>query len=104
MVADEPPRQGLLARNRIPYQWLDIEKDEEARTLFEAVTDENYSMPAVFFPDGTVLIDPGSRELAEKLGMHTDASDTYYDLIIVGAGPAGWGPPYTARRKGCARR
>lgn len=83
--------KDFLARNRIPYQWLDIEKDEEARTLFEAVTDENYSMPAVFFPDGTVLIDPGSRELAEKLGMHTDASDTYYDLIIVGAGPAGLG-------------
>src|SRR5690606_35007316 len=80
-----------LARNRVPYQWLDIEKDGEARALVEAVSDESYRLPVVFFPDGTVLVDPDHRTLAEKLGMHTMASDTFYDLIIIGAGPSGLG-------------
>jgi thioredoxin reductase (NADPH) len=83
--------KDFLARNRVPYQWLDIEKDGEARALVEAVSDENYRLPVVFFPDGTVLVDPDHRTLAEKLGMHTMASDTFYDLIIIGAGPSGLG-------------
>ncbi|HLV44928.1 MAG TPA: FAD-dependent oxidoreductase [Aggregatilineales bacterium] len=83
--------KDFLARNRVPYQWLDIEKDGEARALVEAVSDESYRLPVVFFPDGTVLVDPDHRTLAEKLGMHTMASDTFYDLIIIGAGPSGLG-------------
>ncbi len=83
--------KDFLARNRVPYQWLDIEKDGEARALVEAVSDESYRLPVVFFPDGAVLVDPDHRTLAEKLGMHTMASDTFYDLIIIGAGPSGLG-------------
>jgi thioredoxin reductase (NADPH) len=68
---------------------LDIEKDAEARALVEGVSNDTYRLPVVFFPDGSVLIDPDSQTLAEKVGLHTKAQRPFYDLIIVGAGPAG---------------
>ena len=83
--------KDFLARNRIPYQWLDIERNAEARTLVDGVNKETHRLPVVFFPDGTTLVEPGPRELAEKVGMQTQARMPYYDLIIVGAGPAGLG-------------
>ena len=83
--------KDFLARNRIPYQWLDIEKDEEARLLVESIENETHALPVVFFPDGTVLVNPNFRELADKCGLRTQASERFYDLIIVGAGPAGLG-------------
>jgi thioredoxin reductase (NADPH) len=81
--------KDFLARNQIPYQWLDIEKDEQAKTLVETVHQDRYLLPVVFFPDGSQLIDPDLRTLAEKVGLHTRAQQPFYDLIIVGAGPAG---------------
>jgi thioredoxin reductase (NADPH) len=84
--------KDFLTRNQIPYQWLDIEKDTEAANLLEALQGEaERRLPAVFFPDGSVLVEPTSRELAEKVGMQTQASQPFYDLIIVGGGPAGLG-------------
>jgi thioredoxin reductase (NADPH) len=80
-----------LARNRIPYQWLDVEKNQEARELVEAVHSNHTRLPVVFFPDGEVLVEPGNRALAEKCGLQTRATQPFYDLIIVGAGPAGLG-------------
>lgn len=79
----------FLARNQIPYQWLDIEKDAPARELVEGVSKDQRRLPVVFFPDGSVLVDPDHRTLAEKVGLHTQATQPFYDLIIVGAGPAG---------------
>ena len=81
--------KDFLSRNQIPYQWLDIEKDPEARALVETVGNEQHRLPVVFFPDGTVLIDPDNRTLAETVGLRTQATQPYYDLIIVGGGPAG---------------
>ena len=81
----------FLAGNRIPYQWLDIEKDEEARELVEAVNKGEHHLPVVFFPDGDVLVTPDHRLLAAKVGLQTQATQPFYDLIIVGAGPAGLG-------------
>lgn len=81
--------KDFLARNQIPYQWLDIEKDEQAKALVEAVNKEYHHLPAVFFPDGSVMIEPDNRTLAEKVGLQTRATQPFYDLIIVGAGPAG---------------
>lgn len=81
--------KDFLARSRIPYQWLDIEQDAEARALVEAVSEERHRLPVVLFPDGTTLVDPGITELAEKAGLRTHATQPFYDLIIVGAGPAG---------------
>ena len=83
--------KDFLARNRIPYQWLDIEKDAEARELVDAVSAEPVRLPVVFFPDGEVLVEPNNRSLAEKCGLHTQATEPLYDVIIVGAGPAGLG-------------
>jgi thioredoxin reductase (NADPH) len=81
--------KDFLARNQIPYQWLDIELDTEARNLVESVGDGQLRLPSVFFPDGTTLLDPSIQDIAEKLGLQTKAEKPFYDLIIVGAGPAG---------------
>jgi thioredoxin reductase (NADPH) len=83
--------KDFLSRNRIPYQWLDIEIDEEAKSLVEASTENFRQLPVVFMPDGVVLVNPGLRELAEKCGLRTEASEAFYDLIVIGAGPAGLG-------------
>jgi thioredoxin reductase (NADPH) len=83
--------KDFLTRNQIPYQWLDIEKDREAQSLIESVKEENGRLPVVFFPDGSVLIEPENIELAEKVGLQTQAAEPFYDLIIVGGGPAGLG-------------
>jgi thioredoxin reductase (NADPH) len=81
--------KDFLARSQIPYQWLDIEKDAEARELVETVNQDQHRLPVIFFPDGSTLINPDIRLLAEKVGLHTRAAQPYYELIIVGAGPAG---------------
>ena len=83
--------KDFLARNRIPYQWLDIETDPEALALVEASTTEPRQLPVVFFPDGDVLVNPTTAELGEKCGLQTQATAEFYDLIIIGAGPAGLG-------------
>ena len=83
--------KDFLARNRIPYLWLDIERDGEARALVDALSDEQHRLPIVFLPDGSTLIQPDIRALAEKVGLKTQAAQPFYDLIIVGAGPAGLG-------------
>jgi len=79
----------LLARNQVPYRWLDIERDAQARELVEASTDGRPGLPVLFFPDGSVLVDPDRSALAEKIGLRAPARQPFYDLIIVGAGPAG---------------
>jgi thioredoxin reductase (NADPH) len=83
--------KDFLSRNRIPYQWLDIERDAEARVLVEGVPNENHQLPVIFFPDGTYLIKPDPRTLADKCGLRTQATADFYDLIVIGAGPAGLG-------------
>ncbi len=83
--------KDFLARNRIPYQWLDVEKDAEAALLVESSTSEHRQFPIVFFPDGDVMENPTISSLADKVGLRTEASEDFYDLIIVGAGPAGLG-------------
>jgi thioredoxin reductase (NADPH) len=83
--------KDFLARNRIPYQWLDIESNKEAEELVKTVTGDQIQLPAVFFPDGKVLVDPDNRTLAEAAGLQTQATEPFYDLIIVGGGPAGLG-------------
>jgi len=83
--------KDFLSRNRIPYQWQDIEIDEQARILVDSVVAGDRRLPVVFFPDGSTLIQPEFRILAEKVGLQTQATQPYYDLIIIGAGPAGLG-------------
>jgi thioredoxin reductase (NADPH) len=83
--------KDFLARNRIPYQWLDIEKDAGTRDLLESLNSEDHRLPVVLLPDGQVLVEPDNRTLAEACGLQTQATQPFYDVIIIGAGPAGLG-------------
>ncbi|MHA1991104.1 MAG: FAD-dependent oxidoreductase [Candidatus Hodarchaeales archaeon] len=83
----------FLARNRVPYRWMDLDTDPESSEFLESVgldyekTIEK--IPLVFLPDGSILYKPSQEELANKIGMKTEAIDDFYDLIVIGAGPAG---------------
>ena len=79
----------FLSRNLIPYQWIDIDTDEEMKELALSESGDISNLPLVLFPDGSKLVKPSINEIAEKVGLQTTAKRDFYDLIIVGAGPAG---------------
>src|ERR1700744_3034806 len=81
--------RDFLSRNQIPYVWLDPEKNDEAIQLLERYKLNDRKLPAVLFPDGTSLVQPGQTELAERIGLRTHAEKDFYDVVIVGAGIAG---------------
>lgn len=85
--------KDFLARNRVPYQWLDIETaaaDSEIRGLINLLEEEETkTLPLVIFPNGLRLRQPTNAELAEHAGLKTRAAAAFYDLAIVGGGPAG---------------
>lgn len=82
--------KDFLARNQIPYNWLDIELEPDAAKLVEyAQADGRQQLPLVLFPDGSRLIQPSNLEIAAKIGLQTQAERPFYDLAIVGGGPAG---------------
>ena len=81
--------KDFLARNHVPFRWLDIESNTEAMQLLDLAGVHEPKMPALIFPDGSVLEAPTNRDIAEKVGLQTEAERQFYDLIIVGAGPAG---------------
>src|SRR5690349_17110096 len=81
--------RDFLGRNFIPYQWLDIEKDETAQQLVTSSKTECSSLPLVVFSDGSFLASPTAATVAGRLGLKTRAEQPLYDLVVVGAGPAG---------------
>ncbi len=81
--------RDFLGRNFIPYQWLDVEKDETAQQLVISSKTDCSSLPLVVFRDGTFLNSPTAATVASKLGLRTRAEQPLYDLVVVGAGPAG---------------
>ena len=81
--------KDFLARSQIPYKWLDIERDSDAKQLVESISEGRPRLPVLFFPDGTSLVDPDLRTLADRVGLTTRAEQPFYDLLIIGAGPAG---------------
>jgi len=81
--------KDFLARSQIPYQFLDIERDADARSLVEQTNESTHQLPVVFFPDGSFLIEPSITEVADKAGLRTEAAEPFYDLIVIGAGPTG---------------
>ncbi len=81
--------KDFLARNNIPYLWLDPEVSEEGAQLIVASGTTPAQLPCLFFPDGSRLERPTNREIASRVGLQTVAEKPLYDLTIVGAGPAG---------------
>ncbi|HEY0703970.1 MAG TPA: FAD-dependent oxidoreductase [Candidatus Acidoferrales bacterium] len=84
--------RDFLARNRVPYQWIDVEQsanDPEIKRLLEVLGPEASSLPVVLFPDGTKLLESVPAEVAQRVGLKTRAQTNFYDLAIVGGGPAG---------------
>jgi len=81
--------KDFLARNALPYRWLDIERDDEAKALMASVSVDADQVPILFLPDGGVLIHPKPEEVAERTGLQTQAEQPFYDVIVIGSGPAG---------------
>jgi thioredoxin reductase (NADPH) len=81
--------RDFLASNCVPFEWLDLERDPEARRLVGAAGVKASELPLVRLPDGTTLVRPTNAQLAEKLGLRGRPTSTFYDLVIVGGGPAG---------------
>jgi len=81
--------KDFLSGNLIPYQWLDIETSEIGRELIELNKIESKSLPAIFFEDGSFLLNPELQAVGEKTGMKSKATKTMYDVTIIGAGPSG---------------
>ena len=79
----------FLTRNHVPYRWLDVERDDEARRLLELADAGTEDLPLVLVPDGEALRTPTTVELAGALGLRTEARQPLYDLCIVGSGPSG---------------
>jgi thioredoxin reductase (NADPH) len=91
------PRYGLmdyrvrnfLSRNQVPYVWLDPERDDQAVALLQKFGLDDSKLPVVLFQDGTALVQPKEEELAQRVGLRTEAKLDFYDLVVVGAGMAG---------------
>jgi thioredoxin reductase (NADPH) len=81
--------KDFLARNQLPYEWLDAESDSAALQYLEAAGADPAVLPVVIFPDGTHLVQPAVTNVAEKVGLRTHAQAPFYDLVIAGSGPAG---------------
>ncbi len=81
--------RDFLSRNRIGFKWLDPDQQPESLDLLRTRGLDESKLPAVLFPDGTSLIQPSSTQLAAKVGLRTQSQQEYYDVVVVGAGPAG---------------
>jgi thioredoxin reductase (NADPH) len=80
----------FLARNQVPYRWYAADEPEGQRLLAAAQADGR-ALPVVITPDGDALIEPADAELASRVGLATTPSKEFYDLIVIGGGPAGLG-------------
>ncbi len=79
----------FLGEQRIAYDWTDIEQDPDGLAFVEELQNGGRTIPTIVFPDGGHLLEPSNDELARKLGLQLMAKRPFYDLIIVGGGPAG---------------
>jgi len=86
---DSHVARDFLARNQVPYKWMDIGSDSEAANLLDLTGNASRRLPLLIFPDGEILEAPTTQQIAEKAGIRGHAEVPLYDLIIIGAGPAG---------------
>ncbi|MDB5008006.1 MAG: trxB 1 [Mucilaginibacter sp.] len=81
--------KDFLASNLVPYRWLDVEKNPDAKEVLERNKVKVDELPMIVFEDGTFLCKPTIREIAEKAGKNLQITNEIYDVVIIGAGPAG---------------
>jgi thioredoxin reductase (NADPH) len=79
----------FFGEQRVHYEWIDVEEHPDAAETVEKLNDGKRIIPTILFEDGSILVEPSNAELAEKLGLQTRAKMSYYDLIVIGSGPAG---------------
>ncbi len=90
----------FFGEQRIAYDFVDVDSDPQGLAFVEQVNDGKQIIPTIVFADGSVLVEPSNAELAQKLGLQTSAHCQFYDLIIVGSGPAGLTAALYAAREG----
>jgi glutaredoxin len=90
----------FLGEQFIPFRWVDIEQDKAGEAYVLQRNNGKRIIPTVVFEDDSFLVEPSNAELAKKLGLKTEAKQTYYDLIIIGGGPAGLTAAIYASREG----
>ena len=81
----------FLARNQVPYRWYSVEEPEGQRLLTAAKVQDHNSLPVLITADGEVLVQPTDAEVADHVGLRTVPAEDFYDLIVIGGGPAGLG-------------
>jgi thioredoxin reductase (NADPH) len=84
--------RDFLARNHVPYQWIDVElsgNDPETKRILDVLGPEASNLPVVLFPDGTKMLEGAPADVAQRVGLRTRAQTDFYDLAIIGGGPAG---------------
>jgi len=81
--------RSFLSRNHVPYRWLDAAASDDAQQLLAERALDPEALPVVLFADGSALVDPEPEVLAARVGLRTQAAQDFYDIIVVGAGPAG---------------
>ncbi|MCL4393729.1 MAG: FAD-dependent oxidoreductase, partial [Chloroflexi bacterium] len=90
----------FLGEQMVHFNWVDIEQDEAGRAFVEKINNGKRIIPTIVFEDGSFLVEPSNADLAKKLGLQTQARMKFYDLIIVGGGPAALTAAIYAAREG----
>ncbi len=90
----------FFGEQRVHYDFVDVDADPDGRSIVQGHNDGKDIIPTIVFDDGSVLVEPSNAELASKLGLQTQAENAFYDLIVVGSGPAGLTAAFYAAREG----
>lgn len=90
----------FLGEHRVRYRWIDVDQDDAGLAHIEQLQNGGRSIPTVEFPDGSILIEPTNEELAQRLGIAMEPKCAFYDVAIIGGGPAGLAASIYAGRDG----